>query len=365
MNDNKTIKALIIDDSALMRQLLTSILQEDPDIHVVGTAANPLIAREKIKALKPDVLTLDIEMPAMDGITFLEKLMRLHPLPVVMISSHTEKGAVATLQALSLGAVDFVAKPQGGVRDGMSRELMDEIRAKVRAAAGAHVRPAPTPTRAAPDKTSPLSAAALSRPGIIVMGASAGGTQAITEILAKLPRPTPGIAIVQHMPPKFTASFAERLDSQSDLEVREAISGDLLKPGVALIAPGGYHTAIVRAAGGYAVRVYQDEPVNRHRPSVDVLFESAARVAGADALGIILTGMGSDGARGLLAMKIKGAWTIAQDQKSCVVFGMPEQAIRLGAACEIASLERIAERIIVWANVEENPEAGCRCDNPS
>ena len=362
MNDTKTIKALIIDDSALMRQLLTGILQEDPDIHVVGTAANPLIAREKIKALKPDVLTLDVEMPAMDGITFLEKLMRLHPLPVVMISSHTEKGAAATLRALGLGAVDFVAKPQGGVRDGMTRELMDEIRAKVRAAAGAHVRPAPANTPTAPNLASLLSSSTMRRQGIIVMGASAGGTQAITEILAKLPRPTPGIAIVQHMPPKFTASFAERLDSQSDLEVREAMSGDLLKPGVALVAPGGYHTTIVHAGGGYAVRVYEDEPVNRHRPSVDVLFESAASAAGPDALGIILTGMGGDGARGLFAMKTKGAWTIAQDQKSCVVFGMPEQAIRLGAACEIVSLERIAERIITWANGEGGSEDNQRRD---
>jgi two-component system chemotaxis response regulator CheB len=364
MGDTKPIKVLIIDDSALMRQLLTTILQEDPDIQVVGTAANPLIARDKIKTLRPDVLTLDIEMPAMDGITFLEKLMRLHPLPVVMISSHTKKGATATLEALGLGAVDFVAKPQGSVRDGMSDELMDEIRSKVRAAAGAHVRSTPTLRQAEPRSALLMSSATGSRQGIIVIGASAGGTQAITEILVKLPRPTPGIAIVQHMPPKFTASFAERLDSQSDLDVREAVSGDLLTPGVALVAPGGYHTVITRAAGGYAVRVYQGEPVNRHRPSVDVLFQSAARVTGANALGIILTGMGSDGAHGLHAMKAKGAWTIAQDEKSSVVFGMPEQAIRMGAACEIVSLERIAERIMVWANDEENQVTGFCRDKP-
>jgi two-component system, chemotaxis family, protein-glutamate methylesterase/glutaminase len=355
MNDKRKIKVLIIDDSAVMRQMLTAILHEDKDMHVVGTAANPLIAREKIKTLKPHVLTLDVEMPGMDGITFLEKLMRLHPLPVVMVSSHTEKGAAATLRALDLGAVDFVAKPQGGVREGMTHELMDEIRAKVREAAGAHVRPALSPTRTVFQLPS-LSPAPSCREGVVVIGASAGGTQAIADILAKLPRETPGIAIVQHMPPRFTESFAERLNNHCHLEVREAQSGDRLKPGVALVAPGGYHMELMRAGGGYAVRVYLDEPVNRHRPSVDVLFDSAARTAGADALGIILTGMGSDGARGLHAMKTAGAHTIAQDQKSCVVFGMPEQAIRHGAVCEIVSLERIPDRIIGWANPDDGSE---------
>ena len=354
MSDSRKIRALIIDDSALMRQVLTTVLHQDPEIHVVGTAANPLIAREKIKSLKPDVLTLDVEMPGMDGITFLEKLMRLYPLPVVMVSSHTEKGAMATLRALDLGAVDFVAKPQGGVREGMSIDLMDEIRAKVRAAAGAHVRPAP-PARVVKSRipSAPVMPADC-RAGIVVIGASAGGTQAISEIMAKLPRSTPGVAIVQHMPPKFTASFAERLHDQSDLEVREAKSGDRLQPGVALVAPGGYHMALMRAGGGYAVRVYEDEPVNRHRPSVDVLFDSVARIAGADALGIILTGMGSDGARGLHAMRMAGAHTIAQDEKSCVVFGMPEQAIRQGAVCEVVPLDRIAERIADWAQRDED-----------
>ena len=362
MNEKRKIKALIIDDSAVMRQMLTGILHEDPDIQVVGTAANPLIAREKIKVLKPDVLTLDVEMPGMDGITFLEKLMRLHPLPVVMVSSHTEKGAAATLRALDLGAVDFVTKPQGGVREGMNRELMDEIRRKVRAAAGAHVRTAPPAANTKPRIATFSFASLFCREGIIVIGASAGGTQAIAEILVKLPQHTPGIAIVQHMPPKFTASFAERLNAQCDLDVREAKSGDRLKPGVALVAPGGYHMGIMRAGGGYAVRIYLDEPVNRHRPSVDVLFESTALVAGADALGIILTGMGNDGARGLHAMKSAGAHTIAQDEKSSVIFGMPEQAIRQGAVCEIVSLERIAERIMEWANVEEKLESNYRND---
>lgn len=362
MQDKRKIKTLIIDDSALMRQVLTAVLRQDPEIDVVGTAANPLIAREKIKSLKPDVLTLDVEMPGMDGITFLEKLMRLHPLPVVMVSSHTEKGAAATLKALDLGAVDFVAKPQGGVREGLSDELVEEIRAKVRAAAGAHVRPA---VAAPAIKTGfPLAQLIPSacRDGIVVIGASAGGTQAISEIMAKLPRSTPGIAIVQHMPPKFTASFAERLNQQSDLEVREAKSGDRLKPGVALVAPGGFHMEIMRAGGGYAVSVFEGEPVNRHRPSVDVLFDSAARVAGPDALGIILTGMGSDGARGLRAMRMAGAHTIAQDEKSCVVFGMPEQAIRLGGASYVAPLERMADYITVWAQPEEKPGDSPRRD---
>jgi two-component system chemotaxis response regulator CheB len=363
MTNSKKIKALIIEDSAVMRQMLTSILHEDPGIHVVGTAANPLIAREKIKTLKPDVLTLDVEMPGMDGITFLEKLMRLHPLPVVMVSSHTEKGAAATLRALDLGAVDFVAKPQGGMHEGMNRELMDEIRAKVRAAATAHVRTAPAIRTTV--QLASFSSQTSCRAGMIVIGASAGGTQAITEILEKLPSSTPGIAIVQHMPPKFTASFADRLNSQCDLEVREAKSGDTLSPGVALVAPGGYHMAIMRAGGGYAVRIYLDEPINRHRPSVDVLFSSAARVAGADALGIILTGMGSDGARGLYDMKTAGAYTIAQDEKSCVVFGMPEQAIRQGGDCEVVSLERIAERIMEWAKLEEKIVASHRTDTAS
>jgi two-component system, chemotaxis family, protein-glutamate methylesterase/glutaminase len=305
------------------------------------------------RPIRPDVLTLDVEMPGMDGITFLEKLMRLHPLPVVMVSSHTEKGAAATLRALELGAVDFVAKPHAGTREGMSQELMEEIRAKVREAAGAHLRPAVAPV-VKPIVAQTFSSVRASRSGIIVIGASAGGTQAITEIMMKLPRNTPGIAIVQHMPPKFTASFAERLHNQCDIEVSEAKSGDRLKPGVALIAPGGYHMSIMRAAGGYAVRIYTDEPVNRHRPSVDVLFESAARVAGKDAMGILLTGMGSDGAMGMYDMKQAGAYTIAQDEKSCVVFGMPEQAIRLGAVREVVSLDRIPDAIANWAQPQDN-----------
>jgi two-component system chemotaxis response regulator CheB len=355
MNAKKRIKVLVIDDSAVMRKLLTSIMHEQADIQVVGAAANPLVAREMIKTFKPDVLTLDIEMPCMDGITFLERLMRLHPLPVVMVSSHTEKGAHSTLRALDLGAVDFVTKPQNTF-DGISSDLMEEICEKVRAAAGAHVRPSVDVIASdiQHHKHSPVSP--FCREGIIAIGASAGGTQAISEILEKLPRPIPGIAIVQHMPPKFTASFAERLNNHCDLEVREAKNGDPLKPGVALVAPGGLHMLITSASRGYAVRIYSDELVNRHRPSVDVLFDSVARVVGENALGIILTGMGSDGARGLHAMKTAGAHTIAQDEKTCVVFGMPDQAIRHNAVCEILPLERIPDRIVDWANSNQRTD---------
>ncbi len=357
---NKKIKVLIVDDSAVMRQLLTAILQEDPAIEVVGVAADPHIARERIKTLKPDVLTLDVEMPVMDGITFLEKLMRLHPMPVVMVSSLTEKGAASTLHALELGAVDFVTKPRTDIRGRIS-EIVDEIHAKVHTAARAHLRPPllfsqPGKYR---DDTAPSSL----RPRkecVIVMGASAGGTQAIKEILEKLPVEIPGIAIVQHMPPRFTAYFAERLNDQCALEVREAKDQDSINPGVVLIAPGHAHMALVRGNNGYHVKVYIDELVNLHRPSVDVLFDSAAEAAGSNAMGVILTGMGTDGARGLHAMKQTGAYTIAQDKESCMIFGMPEQAIRGGGVCEISPLERIANHIKRWT--ELNHEVGSATD---
>ncbi|MEK7207482.1 MAG: chemotaxis response regulator protein-glutamate methylesterase [Pseudomonadota bacterium] len=352
MNKNGKIKVLIIDDSAVMRQMLTAMLNEDPEIEVVGTAANPLIARDKIKTLKPDVLTLDVEMPGMDGITFLEKLMRLHPLPVVMVSSLTKSGAAATLRALDLGAVDFVTKPQKAGRETMADEFMDEIRTKVRAAATAHVHPVPVP---APMRTVIPGAPSLTtanKHGVIAIGASAGGTQAITDVLARLPVETPGIVIVQHMPPKFTTSFAERLNSLCALEVREAKDGERVTPGVALLAPGGYQMALWRDNGGYAVKVYEGEKVNLHRPSVNVLFDSVARCKGVRSLGIILTGMGSDGAQGLCAMKMAGAHTIAQDEKSCVVYGMPGEAVRLRGVSEILPLEQIAGRIVTWASGE-------------
>jgi two-component system chemotaxis response regulator CheB len=352
MSRSRAIKVLVIDDSALMRQMLSAMLAEDPGIEVVGTAANAFVARERIKTLRPDVLTLDVEMPGMDGITFLERLMRLYPLPVVMVSSLTEKGAGVTVRALELGALDFVTKPQGGVREGLST-IVQEIRSKIHAAAGARVRarcPAAL-ARSAPPVSGPRRIAGT----VIAIGASVGGPQAITEILEPLQRDTPPIVIVQHMPQRFTRHFAERLDGQCGIDVREAQDGDLLHPGLALIAPGGAHMALSHRPGGYAVRVFDGDPVNRHRPSVDVLFESVARIAGPNALGVILTGMGDDGAKGLRAMQRAGAHTIAQDEESCVVFGMPEHAIRLNGAREVLPLEKIAGRMARWEPAPGQP----------
>ena len=348
MSDARKIRVLIVEDSALMRQLLTAIFQEDPAFEVVATAADPLIARQKIKDLQPDVLTLDVEMPHMDGITFLEKLMRLRPMPVVMISSLTQRNAEATLRALELGAVDFVTKPANGMRDCLS-ELADEIRTKVRMAALARVRV----TIADPVAPAPAMAPVNSRnavgEGVIAIGASAGGTQAIMAILRGLPADMPGIAIVQHMPPKFTALFAEHLNRSCALDVREATDGEKLMPGMARVAPGGRQMALARANGGYVLRVYDGPAVNLHRPSVDVLFHSVAQMTAAKTMGVLLTGMGSDGAQGLKAMHGAGALTVAQDQASSVIFGMPDQAIRLGGVREVLALERIAARIQQWS----------------
>ncbi len=348
MQQSRKIKVLVVDDSALMRQLLSAILQEDPVFEVVGTAADPYIAREKIKTLKPHVLTLDVEMPGMDGLMFLEKLMRLHPMPVVMISSRTERGAESTLRALELGAVDFVAKPAGGKRDDIN-DLAEDIRAKVCAAASARVRAGAAQQ---PHTVQPLKSSATAGGNgqeVIAIGASAGGTQAIMEVLRRLPADVPGIAIVQHMPPKFTALFADHLNRSCALDVREARDGDRLELGTARVAPGGQQMTLVRGTDGYALRVYDGPAVNLHRPSVDVLFHSVAECAGVHALGVLLTGMGRDGALGLKALHVAGALTLAQDEASSVIFGMPEQAIRLGAAREVVALEHIAARIQRWA----------------
>ncbi len=339
----KKSRVLIIDDSALMRQILQQVLQSDPALEVVGAASDPYVARDKIKALNPDVLTLDVEMPRMDGLTFLEKLMKGHPMPVVMISSLTEKGCDTTLRALSLGAVDFITKPKLDVKTG-TLDIADEIVAKVKAAASARVF-----ARSNSNGTSlhtPAPVAYLSQikatHKIVAIGASTGGTEALKELLEVLPADFPGIVVVQHMPEKFTAQFAKRLDSLCKISVKEAEDGDRVLPGHALIAPGGKHMLLVRRGAEYSVKIVLTEPVNRHRPSVDVLFDSVAEQAGGNAVGVILTGMGNDGARGMLAMKNAGAFNVAQDEASCVVFGMPKEAIAMGGTHEVHPLNKIA-----------------------
>jgi two-component system chemotaxis response regulator CheB len=350
--DNK-IRVLIVDDSALMRKMLTVLLGRDPQIEVIGAVADPFFARDKIKALNPDVLTLDVEMPRMDGLTFLEKLMRARPMPVVMVSSLTESGCETTLRALELGAVDFITKPKVDLREHMD-EIAEEIIAKVRAASSARVIPR---ERREPAAISPGVAARSPVHGamirttdrVIAVGASTGGTEALKDFLTMLPASAPGIVIVQHMPEKFTKSFAERCDQLCTVRVKEAADGDRVIPGHVLIAPGNYHMALRRNGAQYFVKVYLDPPVNRHRPSVDVLFESAAECAGRNAVGVIMTGMGADGAKGLLRMKQAGARTIAQDEASCVVFGMPKEAIALGAADYVLPLPLISYKALELA----------------
>jgi two-component system chemotaxis response regulator CheB len=331
-------KVLIVDDSALMRQLLTQILDSDPELEVIGTAGDPFVAREKIKALDPDVLTLDIEMPRMDGLTFLEKLMRGHPMPVIMISSLTSSGSDTTLRALALGAIDYVSKPKLDVSNG-TIERADEILAKVKAAAKAKVRRPFTAAPPAPSATRSYQFTATHK--VVAVGASTGGTEALKELLSPLPADFPGIVIVQHMPEAFTRQFADRLDSLCKIRVKEAQDGDRILPGHALLAPGGHHMAVVRKGTEYGVHVYRGERVNRHLPSVDVLFSSCARNMGKNALGVLLTGMGADGARGMLEMKQAGAFTIAQDESTSVVFGMPREAILLNAVDQVHPLDQI------------------------
>jgi len=335
---------LIVDDSALMRQLLAQILGACPDLEVIGAAGDPYVAREKIKALNPDVLTLDIEMPRMDGLTFLEKLMRGHPMPVVMISSLTAKGADTTLRALGLGAIDYVSKPRLDVSNG-TIEQAEEIVAKVKAAAKAQVRRSSVAT-ALPAPSAENACRFSATHKIIAIGASTGGTEALKELLSPLPADFPGIVIVQHMPEAFTHQFAQRLDSLCKIRVKEAEDGDRILPGHALLAPGGHHMAIVRKGTEYAVHVYRGERVNRHLPSVDVLFSSCARNMGKNALGVILTGMGADGARGMLEMKQAAAFNIAQDESTCVVFGMPREAILLNAVDQVLPLDQIPNALL-------------------
>lgn len=334
------IKVLVVDDSAVVRKVFSEELSKERDIQVIATAPDPYVARDKIVKLKPDVITLDIEMPRMDGITFLKKLMRYHPMPVIIVSSLTQKGSKLALEALSLGAVEVISKPAGSYSVG---EMTLQLANKIRAAARARLL---TPTKTSGQvvsTTAPLKALAATTNKIIAIGASTGGTEALKVVLTQMPPNCPGIVVVQHMPAKFTTSFAERLNSLCEIEVREAQDGDSVIPGRALIAPGNYHMLLKRSGARYYVKIKQGPMVHHQRPSVDVLFRSVAKYAGENALGIILTGMGADGAQGLLEMKRAGAKTIAQDEKSCVVFGMPKEAIKKGAVDKIAPLEEIAK----------------------
>jgi len=345
----KKIAVLIIDDSALIRKILTGIIDGEPDMHAVGAAPDPLVAREMIRALDPDVLTLDIEMPRMDGLDFLEKLMRLRPMPVVMVSTLTERGSEAALRALELGAVDFVAKPKVDISGGM-KEYAAEITDKIRAAAQARIKRRPVLTdlpRLTADAVLPaLANRVASTEKLIIIGASTGGTEAIKDVLVQMPPDCPGILVTQHMPEAFTKSFALRLDSLCKISVKEAVHGERVLPGHAYVAPGHSHLLLKRSGANYMTELSQAPPVNRHRPSVDVLFRSAANCAGKNAIGVILTGMGKDGAAGMLEMHQAGAHTFAQDEASCVVFGMPKEAIALGGVDDVVALPNMAKRVM-------------------
>ncbi|MDP4207893.1 MAG: chemotaxis response regulator protein-glutamate methylesterase [Bacteroidota bacterium] len=352
------IKVLIVDDSAVVRQTLQSILSSDPEIEVMGTASDPFFAAKKIAQEVPDVITLDVEMPRMDGLTFLKKIMSQHPIPVIIISSLTTKGSQTALRALEYGAVEVVAKPQVNTQK-FIEESHIYLCDVVKAAAMAKVRRKivtqdfPVEPKYSADAILPKYASSdLKMSGsfapVIALGASTGGTEALRVFLQSMPKDSPGIIIVQHMPEKFTKSFADRLNELCDIFVKEAENGDAVVNGQALIAPGNHHMLLKRSGSKYYVEIKDGPLVNRHRPSVDVLFRSTARYAGRNAIGIIMTGMGDDGARGLLEMKEAGAQTIAQDEKSCIVFGMPNEAIKLGAADKILSLEQIATQTITW-----------------
>jgi two-component system chemotaxis response regulator CheB len=376
------IKVMIVDDSAVVRQVMTGVLAADPGVEVIGAVADPLFAMERMKRQWPDVILLDVEMPRMDGITFLRKIMSERPTPVVICSTLTEAGAATTLEALAAGAVTTITKPKVGLKEFL-HDASSELTHAIRIAAKANLRRravgaagsaaagvsgvkgtavagataartsaaalAGVPTKNSADVIlAPAREKAMTRTTerIIAIGTSTGGTQALEHVLTQLPAVCPGIVIVQHMPPAFTGAFAARLDSLCDIEVREAKNNDRVIPGTALIAPGGKHLLLKRSGAQYYVEVKEGPPVNRHCPSVDVLFRSAASCAGANALGIIMTGMGDDGARGLKEMRDAGAHTIAQDEASCVVFGMPKEAIRLDAAAKVMSLDDVPRAIL-------------------
>ncbi|MEM1355079.1 MAG: chemotaxis response regulator protein-glutamate methylesterase [Planctomycetota bacterium] len=346
-------RVLIVDDSSVVRSILSRELGKDPEIEVIGTATDPYVARDKIVELKPDVITLDMEMPRMDGLTFLKKLMRYQPIPVVVVSSLTEAGGVLAMDALASGAVEVMCKPGSAYTVG---DMAVELTHKVKAAARAKVTAITTPT-----KVSNTPGPALSRTTnkIIAIGTSTGGTEALRQVIPRLPSNAPGVLIVQHMPENFTKTFAESLDRESAVSVSEASDGDSVLPGKVLIAPGNQHMVLRRSGARYLAQVKDGPRVNRHRPSVEVLFKSVAKHAGANAVGAILTGMGDDGAAGLLEMRQAGSRTIAQSAETCTVYGMPKVAVELGAAEEIVDLQEISTRLIRMADEADRlPAAG-------
>ncbi|WP_293764920.1 chemotaxis response regulator protein-glutamate methylesterase [uncultured Aquitalea sp.] len=350
MTDNKNtmgqpkIRIVVVDDSALIRSLLTTIINEAPDMEVVATASDPIVARERIRETNPDMITLDVEMPRMDGIEFLRRLMRLRPTPVLMISSLTQAGSETTLTALELGAVDFLPKPTLDVSRTM-QTYADDIRDKIRTVAAARLK-RPLLFRQPQSSAPKLASTKLAGNALIAVGASTGGTEAIKEFLSGLPADCPPVLIVQHMPEHFTLSFAKRLDGCSPMGVKEAEDGEPVCRGMAYIAPGHSHMVLRKGGGGFTIGLEQTDPVNRHRPAVDVLFDSVARYAGAQTVAVIMTGMGKDGAQGMLRLREAGAVTFAQDEASCVVYGMPREAMQVGAAMQAYPLEQLADKVM-------------------
>ena len=346
MSDGRMIRVLIVDDSAIVRKILAEALAAEPGIEVVGTAPDPYVARDKILELNPDVLTLDIEMPRMDGLTFLKKLMHFHPMPVVIISSLAQRSCQTAVQALEAGAVEVLAKPAGPYSVG---DLRTSLAAKIRAAAAARGRRAVAPQAPLPAVT-PATVPAGSHK-IIAIGASTGGTEAIASVLRAMPKEAPGILVVQHIPPIFSAAFASRLDGLCAIDVKEAADGDAVRPGLALIAPGDFHMVLRKGNGGYFVNIKTGPPVCYQRPSVDVLFFSIAEIAASQSVAALLTGMGADGAQGLAKLRQSGGHTIAQDEATCVVFGMPREAIQRGAAEQVLPLDKIAQALLTSQRV--------------
>lgn len=344
----KKIRVLIVDDSALIRGVLKKIISEQPDMEVVGVAPDPSIARTMINQLKPDVLTLDVEMPKMDGLDFLERIMRLKPMRVLMISTMTQRGSDIALRALEIGAVDYIAKPTTAIQSGML-EYSNLITEKIRAVSMARLKTAPVPGQVSsvPTPLPTVGNLLTSSEKLIIIGASTGGTEAIKEFLMQMPSDCPGILITQHMPAGFTTSFAARLNSLCKITVQEAAGNERIMPGHAYIAPGSYkHLTLMRSGANYMTHLEESPPVNRHCPSVDVLFHSAAKFAGKNAIGVILTGMGADGAQGMLAMREAGAYNFAQDEASCVVYGMPKEAVRAGGVHESGALKDLPAMVL-------------------